>query len=476
MRNPVVRAIYGPINVSQLANIGRYALVIKLLAVLLIFACPFWLGILFFSSPKDYSYTSSLICVPLLAIVCAAAVGHVTQSDPYLRRLLLTGLVAHMAASSIFLWIAFYIFGGAADAFHYWTIGLRVADDFHVQGWSAFHAPYWSTNLINNICGLASLLIGDGLPTLFIAFALLSLWGGYFFYRAFTTAFPNGDPWLYGFLAVLSPSLLFWSSFVGKDSLIQLFIGLTCFGFAKLARSPSAAAVFVCGVGLAGVLLVRAHVAAILGIGMTFSYVIGKPRGKGGNRVAKIILIPVLLGGTYFLISQASSFLRVKGEGFGSTVAQANNVTKNSQIGGSAFNEGTSLPVRIAESPFLMFRPFPWELHNAMALAASVEALGWLLLCWMRRQEIWSALRDWRDPYVGFILMYSAVFSITFGGAISNFGILLRQRIMMVPVALMLLCARPKLPARGATRRLHKKQSVVLTALAQRSDRTPTGI
>lgn len=459
----------------KLGSIVRYALVIKVLAVLEILTCPFWLGILFFSSPKDYSYTSSLICVPLLAIVCAAAVGHVTQNDPYLRRLLLTGLVAHMAAASIFLWISFYIFGGAADAFHYWTVGLQLADDFGVQGWSAFHAPYWSTNLINNICGVSSLLIGDGLPTLFIGFALLSLWGGYFFYRAFTTAFPDGDRWLYGLLAVLTPSLVFWSSFVGKDSLIQLFIGLTCFGFAKLTRRPSPGAVFLCGGGLAGALLVRAHVAAMLGIGMTSSYVIGKPRGRG-DLVAKIVLIPVLAGGTYFLISQADSFLRIKGEGVGSAFAEADTVTKNSQFGGSSFNEGTPLSIRIAESPFLMFRPFPWELQNAMAYAASFEALGWLLLCWIRRREIWSALRHWRDPYVGFLLMYSAVFSVAFGGAISNFGILLRQRIMMVPLALMLLCAKPKLPVRGAARRVHKKQSVVLSALTQRSDHIPTGV
>src|SRR5271154_119221 len=98
---PTLRTIHDPMKASQLRNIGRYALLIKLLAVLYILTCPFWLGILFFSSPRDYSYTSSLICVPLLAIACAAAVGHVTQSDPYLRRLLLTGLVAHTAASGI---------------------------------------------------------------------------------------------------------------------------------------------------------------------------------------------------------------------------------------------------------------------------------------------------------------------------------------------------------------------------------------
>ena len=55
------------------------------------------------------------------------------------------------------------------DAFHYWTVGLQLAEKFQIAGWTAFQPPYWSTNLINNICGIATLLIGDALPTLFIA-------------------------------------------------------------------------------------------------------------------------------------------------------------------------------------------------------------------------------------------------------------------------------------------------------------------
>ena len=425
---------------------------IKLVGVVSIVTAPFWLGALFFTSPRDYSYTSSLICVPLLAIVAAVAVTHVTQSNLYLRRLLMVGIVAHMAASSVFLWVGWFIYGGAADAFHYWTVGLYLVEQFHSVGWSAFGPPYWSTNLINNLCGVASLLIGDALPTLFIAFALLSLAGGYLFCRAFAIAFPDGDQWLYGLFVVLSPSLLFWSSFVGKDSLIQFFIGLSCFGFAKLTHGARLRASLLCATGLAGAMLVRAHVAAMLAIGMTFPYVVGRSKSGRGGKAARIILIPVLLGGTYLLISQAGSFLGLNGNGQNSrsVFQEADTVTKNSQIGGSSFNEGTSLPVRVAESPFLMFRPFPWEMRSSLALASAVESFGWIFLCWARRREIWSTLRHWRDPFVGFLLMYSIIFSISFGGAISNFGILLRQRIMMTPLVLMILCARRKLPFRGA--------------------------
>lgn len=449
---PATRVIHESIKAAPQRNIVQYTRIIRLLAFASIATSPLWLVALFFSDPQDYSYASSLVCVPLLAIICAVAISHFTQADPYLRRLAMASLVAHMVASSVFLWVGIVIYGGVADTFHYWTVGMGIASEFPIVGWSVFQPPYWSTNLIYNLCGLAALLIGDAMPALFIASAFVSLVGGCLFYRAFVIAFPDGDRWLFGLLVLFLPSILFWSSFIGKDAPIQFFIALTCLGFAELTQRSSSRGILYCALGLTGTMLVRAHVAAMLAIAMTFPFAVGKPKAGGTGKAAKIILIPVLCVGTYFFISQAQSFLLANGDdanrsGNATSAAMiADAETKNSQIGGSAFNQGASLPVRIVESPFLLFRPFPWEMRTPMALAAAVESVGLMALCWRRRREIWLMLRHWRDPYTGFILMYTVVFMIAFGGAISNFGILLRQRIMMTPVVLMLLCAGQKSP------------------------------
>jgi hypothetical protein len=358
--------------------------------------------------------------------------------------------------------VGFVVYGGAADAFRYWTHGMQLADEFQLYGWSVFQPPYWSTNLIIDICAVAAVFIGDALPTLFTAFAFLPLVGGYLYYRAFTAVFPDGDRWLFGLLAVLSPSLLFWSSFPGKDALIQFFIALACFGFAKVMLHHSFGGALVSAAGLAGILLVRAHVAAILAIAMTFPFLVGRSRmGNEGLLLRRMILIPLLLGATYFLLIQARTFLysSTRTDETMSVFQEANIETRNSQIGGSAFNQGSSLPVRIVESPFLMFRPFPWEIHNALAFASAVEALGWMILCWVRRREIWWTLQHWRDPYVGFLLTYAVVFSITFGASLSNFGLLARQRIMMMPVVFMLMCAQPKLQTSGSSKRLKEARA-----------------
>jgi len=475
---PAARAIHDQIAIVPPRHITRYLLIAKSVAVASIITSPLWLTALFFTSPQDYSFTSSLICVPLLAIVCAVVVVHLTQRDLYLRRLLMAGLVAHMAASSAFLWVGFHIYGGTVDAFHYWTVGVQLSEEFQVIGWSAFHAPYWSTNLINSLCGLAALLVGDALPTLFIAFALASLAGGYIFYRAFRVAFPEGDRWLFGLLVLLSPSLLFWSSFIGKDALIQFFIALTCFGFARLTKRPTPIGALLCAIGLAGTWLIRAHVASMLAMAMTFPYAVSRSRTGVAGKVVRVLLIPVLVGGTYFLvnevISQATSLLDLKTGNSTGVLQEVNTVTRNSQTGGSAFNEGTSLSVRIVESPFLLVRPFPWETHSVMAAASVVESVGWMLLCWVRRRQILFTLREWREPYTAFLLMYSAIFLITFGAAISNFGILLRQRIMVTPLILMIICARLKPEIREALEPSQIHRAPSSRRPASRPDRATT--
>lgn len=456
-------------------NVARYVLVVKVVAFASIISSPLWLAALFFTSPQEYSPASSLVCVPVLAIFGTATVIHFSQRDPYLRRLMLAGLVAHMVASSLFLWVGFTVYGGTVDAFHYWTQGLQIAGRFQIVGWDAFHGPYWSTNLISNICGIGALLIGDGLPTLFIISSFVSLAGAFLFYRTFTIAFPKGDRWLFGLLVVLLPSLLFWASFVGKDSLIQYFIALTAYGFARITHRPTPSSVLFCAIGLAGALLVRAHVAAMLAIAITLPYAIGKSRSHTAGRVAKFILIPVLAVGTYFLVRQAKDFIDLQNDNSAGVLQQADIITRNSQIGGSAFNEGTSLSLRIAASPFLLFRPFPWEMHNAMGVVPALESLGLIYLVAVRRREIGFTFRRWRDPFVSFLLTYSAIFLVTFGGSISNFGILLRQRIMVIPAVLMILCAEQKVTARLSPQRMKDRLSLLPSERISRARRIPAG-
>jgi hypothetical protein len=419
----------------------RYSLLMRLLTLGCILSSPVWLWALFFSAVQDV-YAPSLIFSPLIVIACAIGFTPLWRGNPFLKQLFSAGILARLVAASLYIWIGVAVYDTSVDAFHYWSVGMQRAADFLVVGWSAFQPPFWSTNLINNICGFIMLATGNTLSGLFVLFSLMALWGGYFFYRAFCIAFPTGNTALYGMLAVLLPSNLFWSSAIGKDALAQLFIGLTAYGFAKTCGKLGARSIAICALGIAGVLAVRPHIAAMLAVAVTLPFAVGRTYGDWKNPAAKIVLVPLLVGVSWWVVSQAGQFIGLENADSQSSLETVNRLTTSTQVGGSAFNAGQSLLVRVAESPCLMFRPFPWEASGGMSAVAAVEALGLLWFAWKRRASLLAALRQWREPFIAFILVYSILFSVAFAAATSNFGILVRERIMMVPLLLMPFCAR----------------------------------
>jgi hypothetical protein len=435
---------------AELRSDHRYRFIIKIVFVFCLLTLPLWMSALFFSSPWDYAYLASMLWVPLMLVVCALGFNRVSHGDSYLRDLLGAATLARLAFTGLYIWMGFYLYDAGVDAFHYWTMGKRIINSYSFIGWAAFAPPYWSSNLINNLCGLIMMVTRDALPALFLMFALAALWGGYFFYRAFEVSFPQGDKKAFGLLAVLLPSILFWSSAIGKDALAQLFIGIACYGYSKWSRNPKGSAAAICIFGIGGMLAVRPHIAAMLAVAMAMPYTLGRTHEGWMGKSAKIVILPLVLASTFMLVRQAGKFVGVESGDTQTDIKRADALTKETQIGGSAFNEGGTLPVRLAEAPFMMFRPFPWEIRNVTTAVSSVEAGGLLIFCWRRRREFREVARQWRRPYVGFLMGYTVLFSIAFAAATSNFGILVRQRIMMVPIFLMLFCAvkaRTRYPA-----------------------------
>jgi hypothetical protein len=442
--NPGMSSV--PLSVPDIQSVQnvtrrRYSLLLRLVGVGCILLSPIWLWALLFSAVQDV-YTPSLIFTPLIVIACVLGFMPLWRGNPYLKQLLGVGILARLAATSLYIWIGVFVYDTSVDAFHYWSVGMQRAADFSVVGWSAFQAPFWSTNLINNICGFIMLATGNTLPGLFVLFSLAALWGGYFFYRAFCIAFPAGDRVLYGILALLLPSNLFWSSAIGKDASAQLFIGITAYGFAKICQRLETRSVLTCALGIAGMLALRPHIAAMLAVAVTLPLAIGKTFGGWKKLAARMVLVPMLAGISFWVIGEAAQFVGVEADDSQSQIETVNRLTASTQTGGSAFNSGQSLLVRVAEAPFLMFRPFPWEATGGMAAVAAIEALGLLWFTLKRRRGLLIALRRWREPFIGFTLVYSILFSIAFAAATSNFGILVRERIMMAPIFLMLLCAK----------------------------------
>jgi hypothetical protein len=107
-----------------------------------------------------------------------------------------------------------------------------------------------------------------------------------------------------------------------------------------------------------------------------------------------------------------------------------------SDFGAKQVQSPADVPMAVVS---VMFRPLPFDAHNATALLAAVEGtilLGMFVWSWRRYKPFvrWARKR----PYLVLAAVYWAIFIYAFS-SIGNFGLLTRQRPQVLPFALILL-------------------------------------
>lgn len=425
----------------------RYRLVSKGVGVVALLLAPLWFSSLLFAG--DYEYTSAIALVPLLMVLNLGLVVAASRRDPFLRLTMLAATVLKVAGAGAALFMSYRVYETGSDALHYFSVGQELANAFWARGEWPLMQPLWSTNLIHTLTAYLVMILGPSMPALFVLFSFFSLWGLYFFYRAFCLAFPEGNRAAVALLLFFLPSLVFWTACIGKDAVIAFFLGLVAYGFARVRLRPGVRPYLVLGIGLLGVMAVRPHVAAMLGASLVAPNLLAPSRRGIGGGLSKVAGLLILAAGTAFMVSQAQDFLQV--DDFQKAPAMIEKITNTTRLGGSAFGSNSSLPVRVAMAPFLLFRPLPWEAHNPQSAIAALEGMALLYLFWRSRKQLRRLVQRWRaNAYVLFIVLFAVEFCITFSAAASNFGTLSRMRAMLLPFALLLLCAPPVVARAGA--------------------------
>jgi len=146
------------------------------------------------------------------------------------------------------------------------------------------------------------------------------------------------------------------------------------------------------------------------------------------------LLIFVVLA--VMVIRAAASFLNLEDLSFEGVSGFLEQQQTGSEQGGSAFAGGgfptTPWALGLAIVTVL-FRPFPWEGHSALSLIASLEGVTLIGLVLRYRRRVGRALWDARrNAYLGFTVIYAGLF-VFFFSIVSNFGILVRQRVQLLP-------------------------------------------
>lgn len=270
-----------------------------------------------------------------------------------------------------------------------------------------------------------------------VSFAMAGLVAVYLFYRAACTALGREDHRLL-FLLGLFPSILFWSSILGKDPLVLLGVAIYACGIVAWQRRRHAAYLAVAALGTVVAAGIRLWLAPILWAPV-FVLMVVDARGPVQRFTlsaagAAVLAIAVSLFRTRFLIASASDLLET-----------TNSISQQWAAGGSAgVIEGgfTGVGSLIRFLPIGMFtalfRPVLGEVNNAFGLAAGLEDTSLLVLALLAVAR--SSRRDLADPLVRWALMLVLIWAAVYGFvSYQNLGTGVRFRLQIFPVLLLSL-------------------------------------
>lgn len=412
------------------------------------------LGIVWSMEHASYdTYAGALIGLALggLSLVLGRVIAR-REPDPRVARILFIAPVLKLVMTVARYATTFVIYDGNADAGVYHEHGERLAASYREGLFDAeIGLPFVGTGSIRVVTGLLYSVVGPTKLGAFFVFSFAGFWGLYLLYRAACTAVPELDRRRYAILTFLLPSLLFWPSSLGKESLITLGLGTLAYGSARMLTAARGGLVIV-AIGLALTAMVRPHVAAMGALALMTAYVFRRrPAGASITSPLSKLAALVVLGGALMLVAdQTQELLGLDRFNAEAVTTALNEVGDRTREGGSAFqNDNTDFDLSKLPASIIgvLFRPFPWEATNAQALIASAEGTVLLIAFIVGWRRHLGAIRSvLRTPYVVFCTVYTILFCYGFAG-FSNFGILTRQRVQVLPFVLVLI-ALPALHVR----------------------------
>lgn len=407
-------------------------------------------GMLVVAGFSDYETWSAPLLAAVLIGISVPILNRqaVRENDPLLFRLLLLALVLKLVGGVIRHYVAFDVYG-ISDAGAYYDVGLKLSTAFHHGQFHTGLPSFTDTNFITLLSGIVLAVIGPTRLGAFLVFSWLGFWGLFLFYRAFVLAVPDGRRRSYARLVFFLPSLLFWPSSIGKDAWMVLALGIAAYGAAKVLTRGTWRSVPTLVLGLWLATIVRPHVAGMFALALALGYVMrpGRADLRQLAMLAKLASLTLLVVIAAVLLVRTDQYLRHSNLAVDEGVnAVLTDVTERTAQGGSLFAPSVlqspgSAPVAAFT---VLFRPLFLEANSPTTLLASLESTFLLFFTISRLRWLRTALGSVRrQPYVAFVIAYAAAFVIGFS-AIANFGILVRERVQLLPFYLILLAIPPR--------------------------------
>lgn len=273
----------------------------------------------------------------------------------------------------------------------------------------------------------------------------LSFWTGTFLYSSVSAwafillllvgyeLFNKRMPKLYGVQLwpniLLLPSLHFWSSGIGKDSLVFLFLCMFFYGVRDLRRHT-----ILVAISLVLIYHVRPHISFVV----LFATVLMMMMDSKLHISYKFIFLTIFIFGFIFIYDMVLAFLKIEELNSESIENSFNTASANLSYGKS-FIDMSSYPYPLKFLTFI-YRPLFFDAHNFSSLLNSFENFIALILTICVFRKI-NPIKGYKVApiEIKILLITFVLTSIAFAGSLSNFGIMVRMKNMTFIYFLMFL-------------------------------------
>ena len=227
-------------------------------------------------------------------------------------------------------------------------------------------------------------------------------------------------------LIVFLPSVSFWSSGLGKDSVSFFSTGLALWAALDLRRRWRLLAISVLAM-----LLVRPHMAGMLVLGLASSYVFQ----RGVSLTQRFLIGAVAVGASAMLVPLGLNYAGVGGQAEAGDLIEYIESRQGENLSGGSSVDIASMNIFMKLFTY-MFRPMFFDANGAAGLAASLDNIVILALFLIGG---WSIVRlrmpvRFNDHNRVFLWVYSGLAWLILASVTANLGIALRQKWMFVPM------------------------------------------
>lgn len=268
-----------------------------------------------------------------------------------------------------------------------------------------------------------------------VGFAMIGLAGVYLTYRA-AVIFLRREEIRILYVFALFPSILFWSSILGKDPITLLGISLYVYGVVAWHQLKQLRHLLTLALGILIVALIRLWVAPILVAPLMVFIIVGRR-----SFIWRMALM--LICGLVFMLalpkiqdmwnmSTVEDIFEFRSYALGASIGGGSSFRAREITG---FNSSMKyLPLGIFTA---LFRPLPLDVPNIFGTLQSLDNLILLFLLCMA--VIRTRLKELKEPLVLWAIFLVLTWAAIYGNVIYNLGTLVRYKLQILPVFLGLL-------------------------------------